>query len=76
MDYRQAMAVYYAVQDVRDHEDVESEIAYREQEGEFTKEQARELRANINDIVYDYRGALDNGCHDYNVLINILFRRM
>lgn len=76
MDYRQAMAVYYKVQDFLDHWDVETEIDYREEEGDFTKEQASKLRAQKEEIAEDYRGALDDDGHWNDVLMDILYRRV
>ena len=75
LDYRQAMAVYYKVQDFLDHWDVEAEIEYREEAGEITKEQAKELKAHLEDIVDDYRGVLDDDGHWNDVLMDVLFRR-
>ena len=76
LDYRQAMAVYYKVQDFLDHWDVENEIEYHEKEREITKEQARGLRAKINGIVDDYRAALDDDGHWNDVLMDVLHGRV
>ena len=75
LGYRQAMAVYYKVQDFLDHWDVEAEIEYREEEGEITKERAKALKAHLEDIVDDYRGVLDDDGHWNDVLMDVLFRR-
>ena len=75
LDYRQAMAVYYKVQDFLDRWDVETEIDFREEEGEFTKEQAKDFRAHLKEIVYDYRGALDDDGHWNDVLMDVLHGR-
>ena len=75
LNYRQAMSVYYKVQDFLDHWDVEAEIEYREEQGEITAEKAKEFKAHLEDIVDDYRGVLDDDGHWNDVLMDILFKR-
>lgn len=75
LDYRQAMAVYYRVQDFLDHWDVEAEIEYRKEQGEITEEKAKDFQAHLEDIVDDYRAALDDDGHWNDVLMDVLFMR-
>ena len=70
LNYRQAMAVYYKVQDFLDCWDVETEIDYREEEEEFTAEQAAEARSMIKGIAEEYRARLDDDGHWNDVLMN------
>lgn len=69
MTYLEAMAVYHKVQDFLDLWDVETEIDYREEEGEFTEEQAAEARSQMREIAEEYRGRLDDDGHWNDVLM-------
>ena len=75
LNYRQAMSVYYKVQDFLDHWDVEAEIDYREEQGEITAEKAKDFRAHLDIIVDDYRAVLDDDRHWNDVLMDVLFHR-
>lgn len=70
MNYSQAMAVYHKIQDFLDRLDVETEIDYREEEEEFTAEQAAEARSMIKEIAEEYRARLDDDGHWNDVLMN------
>lgn len=72
LSYNDAMKIYYKIQNFFDRLDVEIEIDYHEQEGDFTKEQAAKLRAQKEEIVEDYRGALEDDGHWNDVLMDIL----
>lgn len=72
LDYRQAMLVYHKIQDFLDRWDVEQEIEYREEEGDFTKEEAANLRREMQDIVDEYRGVLDDDGHWNDVLMGVM----
>lgn len=68
----EAMAVYHKIQDFLDLWDVETEIDYREEEEEFTKEEAAEARRMMKEIADDYRGRLDDDGHWNEVLANAI----
>lgn len=72
---REAMFIHYKVEEYLDRWDVETEIDYREEEGDFTKEEAAKLRAQTNDIANEYRGALDDDGRWNDVLMDILNER-
>jgi len=72
---QEAMYIHYKVEEYLDRWDVETEIDYHEEEGEYTKEEAAELRAQMNDIADEYRGRLDDDGHWHDVLIDILDSR-
>lgn len=72
LNYRQAMAVYHKVQDFLDRWDVETEIDYREEEGDFTEEESANLRREMQDIVDEYRGVLDDDGHWNDVLMGVM----
>lgn len=72
LSYQEAMAVYYKVQEFLDMWDVETEIDYREEEEEFTKEEAAEARSMMKEIADDYRGRLDDDGHWNEVLMNAI----
>lgn len=75
LTYQEAMYIHYKVEEYLDRWDVETEIDYHEEEGEYTKEEADELRAQMNDIADEYRGRLDDDGHWHDVLIDILDSR-
>lgn len=75
LTYNEAMYIYHKIQDFLDKWDVETEIDYRESEGEFTKEEAAKLRKEMKEITEDYRGALDDDGHWNDVLMDILNER-
>lgn len=72
LTYREAMALYHKIQDFLDLLDVETEIDYREEEEEFTKEEAAEARSMMKEIANDYRGRLDDDGHWNEVLMNAI----
>ena len=69
LTYLEAMTIYHKIQDFLDLWDVETEIDYREEEGEFTKEQAAEARNQMREIAEEYRGRLDDDGHWNDVLM-------
>ena len=75
LNYNEAMYIYHNIQDFLDKWDVETEIDYSEEEGDFAKEEAAKLRAQTNDIANEYRGALDDDGHWNDVLMDILIER-
>ena len=78
LTYKEAVDIYYKVQDFLDRWDVETEIDYREEEGEFTTAEAAEARARMKAIIDEYRGRLDDDWHWNEVLmgaINWIFGR-
>ena len=72
LTYREAMALYHKIQDFLDLWDVETEIDYREEDGEFTEEQAVEARNQKREIAEEYRGRLDDDGHWNDVLMTAI----
>ena len=73
--WTQAHQIYWQIQQAMDMLDVLGEIDFREEEGDYTKAEAHNLRLHAQEVANDYRAVLDEDGHWNHVLVSVMDRR-
>ena len=73
--WTQAYQIHWQVQQAMDMLDVRQEIDFREEEGDYTKAEAHNLRLHAQEVADDYRAVLDEDGHWNTVLVGVMDMR-
>lgn len=73
--WTQACLIYRQLQQAMDMLDVQQEIDFREEEGDYTKTEVHNLRLHAQEVANDYRAVLDEDGHWNTVLVGVMDMR-